>query len=165
MYTNACIEAGKIGLELAPVSGNAISAYEMTTGKNIWNGESISPEMRSLTIIGMAVPEVKGVKYVGRAEDSIKELNKITEIVKGFNHDGTYHGLNRIIERGVTPTMIKETVLKPLQKVNQLKGRIKYLSEKATIVIDKAGQVVTAYTKEQYTEKTKAIINSLLNKK
>jgi RHS repeat-associated protein len=39
---------------------------------------------------------------------------KVTDIIKGFNHDGSYHGLDQIINRGVTSQMLKETVTNPL---------------------------------------------------
>ena len=53
---------------------------------------------------------------------------KVTDIIKGFNHDGSYHGLDQIINRGVTPQMLKETVTNPLVTTVQADGRTRYVS-------------------------------------
>lgn len=55
---------------------------------------------------------------------------KVTDIIKGFNHDGTFHGLNQIVTRKVDPKVIKQTILRPLQKILQKDGRVRYISQK-----------------------------------
>jgi hypothetical protein len=85
---------------------------------------------------------------------------KVTDIIKGFNHDGSYHGLNQIINRGVTPQMLKDTVTNPLITTVQADGQTRYISTQAVVVGDQKGQVVTAYPSGSFNQKTVNLIQS-----
>ena len=65
------------------------------------------------------------------------------------------HGLNQAISRdgvGVKPSAILDTVRNPGQVVTQTGGRLKYIGEKAVVVVNKAGEIITTYAKHtQYT--------------
>lgn len=115
--------------------------------------------------VGKAAKGVEVVADTVKVGNAVTKTEKLTDIIKGFNHDGTYHGLNQIINRKVDINTIKETVLNPLQKIIQKDGRTKYVGENAVIVTDKAKQVVTGFTKNDFTQKTKDLIRSLLESK
>ena len=67
--------------------------------------------------------------------------------IKGY----TKHGLNQAIGRdggkGVVPKAILDTVKNPSKTVKQSGGRIKYISKKAVVVLNKDGKVITTYAK------------------
>jgi hypothetical protein len=48
--------------------------------------------------------------------DSAGQGVEVTDIIKGFNHDGSYHGLDQIINRGVSPQNVEGCSYKPNSK-------------------------------------------------
>jgi hypothetical protein len=60
-----------------------------------------------------------------------------------------YHAIDRIIERGVTPSMLVNTVRTP-RVVLQQGSRYVYLSESAAVVLRADGQVVTTWTSREF---------------
>ena len=67
-------EAGKIGITLLPVVGESIDSYEISTGKDFFNGSSVSGERRALTIAGLASGFGSG--RLARMGDEIGEAGK-----------------------------------------------------------------------------------------
>jgi RHS repeat-associated protein len=66
-------------------------------------------------------------------------------VLTGF----TRHGINQIINRGIGPAVILEAVRNPtsiVQKIDTL-GRVsyQYIGKAATVVLNKAGEVITAW--------------------
>jgi len=59
----------------------------------------------------------------------------------------TKHGINRVIERGINPGNILNTVRSPLKVVSQSGGRSKLVGKLATVVLNKSGKVITAWPK------------------
>ncbi|OGZ45221.1 MAG: hypothetical protein A3C84_02720 [Candidatus Ryanbacteria bacterium RIFCSPHIGHO2_02_FULL_48_12] len=82
-------------------------------------------------------------------------------VIRGFNHDGTYHGLDQIISRGVSPQALLNTVRDPLVSFSSRFDRVGYLSREAHVVLDKTGQVVTAWTNNQFGSTITNILNNI----
>jgi hypothetical protein len=62
----------------------------------------------------------------------------------------TRHGLRQAATRngvGVKPSAILDTVRNPVKVVAQSGGRLKYTSEKAVVVVNKIGKIITTYAK------------------
>jgi RHS repeat-associated protein len=140
-------------------SGAAQSAVQ--TWNNINSGDDAAQE-RGITdwieFSGGVISAVGGGEAASLGK--VNNGTKVTDIIKGFNHDGTYHGLDQITSRGVTPQMLRDTVINPVAKVVQPDGRIRYVSTQAVVVVDQSGQVVTAYTSATFNQKTINLIQS-----
>jgi hypothetical protein len=65
----------------------------------------------------------------------------VGSILTGF----TRHGLNRIISYAIPPAVVKDTLLNPISIVPQIDGKLKYVGRDAVIVLNKMGQVITAW--------------------
>ena len=82
--------------------------------------------------------------------------------IKGFNHDGTFHGLDQIINRDVSPELLKNTVSHPLIRFEQWGGeRVMYLTHEASVILDKSGNVITALTKNEFFPKLLEILGKI----
>ena len=102
------------------------------------------------------VPAIKVAQGLTLGEDFGK-LGKVVENtageIRGFFRayaKDPYHGLDQAISRGVTPTMLLDTVKNPLVTLKQASGNILRLTEKAGVVLNKTGQVVTTYARAQF---------------
>ena len=99
---------------------------------------------------------------VGKLGKIVKPTSgKITGFFRKYA-EKPYHGLDRIIERGVSPEILQDTVLAPLIKFQQSGGKMLYLSKQAGIVLDNTGKVVTAYSSKQFKPFIKNIINKII---
>jgi RHS repeat-associated protein len=149
----------QLSLALTNPGGSAQSLYNSTANqwRSFWN----SSDQQQGKTLGSVAAFGAGFLVPGGAEESLgfTAENSLKDIVKGFNHNGTYHGLDRIIDRGVTPAMIKDAVMNPVVKVPQFEGRTLYLSNQAAVVLDRAGQVVTAWTKNEFNANTHNLLN------
>lgn len=96
---------------------------------------------------------------------NISSLGKVIENapgkINGFNHDGTYHGLDQIISRGVSPQTLLDTVKNPLLRFEGRYDRVGYLTREAYVVLDKTGQVVTSWTRNEFGSTIKNLLNSI----
>jgi hypothetical protein len=86
------------------------------------------------------------------------QSGKITGFLRENNN---LHGLNQAINRGVDPKTLLETVKNPLVRLKQARNNILYLTKQAAVVLNKAGQVVTTYTKNEFKPHIQEIINLL----
>jgi len=61
----------------------------------------------------------------------------------------TQDGLNQAISRdggkGVAPSAILDAVKNPIKTVEQAGGTIKYVGEKATVVLSEVGKIITTW--------------------
>jgi RHS repeat-associated protein len=77
------------------------------------------------------------------AEEVVKAIGgKIT----GY----TRHGLNQAISRdgvGVSPRAILDAVKNPLRSIPQSNGAMKYVGEKATVILNQAGKVISTWAR------------------
>ncbi len=60
------------------------------------------------------------------------------------------HALNQVINRGLSPTVLRDTVANPRVVLQQGNGNFLYLSDDAAIVLRSDGQMVTAYGSADY---------------
>ncbi|OGD88479.1 hypothetical protein A2693_04285 [Candidatus Curtissbacteria bacterium RIFCSPHIGHO2_01_FULL_40_12] len=73
----------------------------------------------------------------------------------------TQHGLQQKITRQVSSELIKETVSKPLVVLKQAGDTFLHLTDKAAVVLNKAGQVVTTYGSDLFKDTVKNVLNSV----
>jgi len=72
-----------------------------------------------------------------------------------------YHGLDRVIERGVNPQAILSTVKNPLITFEQANGNTYRLSEQAAVILDKVGKVVTSYGSNNFAPRVVNLLSKL----
>lgn len=75
----------------------------------------------------------------------------------------TFHGIQRMEARGVTQSMV-EIWVKTGKALQQAGDKILYITRQGVVVVNKAGQVITAYTSEFFDENMKEIVNKLFGK-
>jgi RHS repeat-associated protein len=76
---------------------------------------------------------------------------------------GEIHGPEKIVERGLTKTLMQITTNNPLVTLAQDGGnRNLYLTQKAAVVLDKVGQVITTYSQKYFNTEVKSIISKAL---
>jgi hypothetical protein len=135
------------------------AGHSVGTTWNLINRGSDAQEERGITNLLEMEGSVIGGAAAG-ADEVAGQTVKVTDIIKGFNHDGSYHGLDQIINRGVTPQMLEDTVTNPLITTVQADGRTRYISTQAVVVVDQKGQVVTAYPSGSFNQKPVNLIQS-----
>jgi hypothetical protein len=78
-----------------------------------------------------------GTSQGGSADGSVQLAADIT----GF----TKHGINRAIDRGVSPSAIRDAVVNPIQILPQADGTTRYVGAGAVVVLDPLGRVITVW--------------------
>ena len=134
-----------------------------TTGEKAWAGIGIGltaiPEMKSVTGVNKVANGLKlGQDFgkIGKVVETIPgELKSFTNIVT----KDPYHGLDQAISRVVSPQLIKDTIKNPLVKLQQGSNSV-YLSNKAGVILDKLGGLITTYRQADF----KPHVTNILNK-
>jgi RHS repeat-associated protein len=91
--------------------------------------------------------------YVSAAGESLLVHNANCSIPTGAPRDitgYTPHGLNQVISRnghGVSVQALFDAVRNPAQVVGQSGGRFKYIGRNATVILNSAGRVITAWAR------------------
>ena len=75
----------------------------------------------------------------------------------------TWHGMQRMIKRGVTQNMV-EVWAKTGKALQQAGDKILYVTKQGVVVIDKAGKVITAYTSQYFDSTMQNVIEKLFGK-
>ena len=130
--------AGSIALN----AGALLNAGLEATGINsaAQTGDDIGNGRIGAAALGIALLAVPGGEEGGGGAKAI--AGKIT----GF----TEHGLNQAISRdgvGVSNKAILAAVRNPTRVIEQAEGKLKYVGEDATVVLNKAGEVVTTWAR------------------
>jgi len=89
------------------------------------------------------VPLDQGLGVLGLG---IVKGSRVANKISGY----TRHGLNQAIGRngrGVNLKAMLEAVKNPKKVINQVNGTIKYVGQKATVILNKAGEIVTTWGK------------------
>jgi hypothetical protein len=73
-------------------------------------------------------------------------------------HEIDGHAIRRMAERGVSLDDIFKTVNHPLIVLQQARGRVFYLSNKAAVVINPRGRVISTYSTSDFDSKIKALL-------
>jgi hypothetical protein len=69
------------------------------------------------------------------------------------------HAIERMAERGVSLDDLQDTVDHPLIVLQQSRGRVYYLSDKAAVVLNPRGRVITTYSASDFDAKIKALLD------
>ena len=69
----------------------------------------------------------------------------------------TQHGIQRLSERGMTKALAQKIVTKGYA-VAQNSGKVLYFTKEGVVVLNAAGQIVTAYTIQYFDEAMQAIV-------
>ncbi len=74
------------------------------------------------------------------------QRSKLKIVIKGF----TKHGINSAISHdgvGVSSKAMLDAVKNPMKVVNQADGAVKYVGKNATVILNKAGEVITTWAR------------------
>lgn len=87
-------------------------------------------------------------------------INKIT----GISQQNAGHFIERVIERGISPQTILDTLRNPTVITSQWKGeRFAYITQEAVIIVDKTGKLVTGWLKEDFTDAVRQVLKEAGN--
>jgi hypothetical protein len=128
--------------------GGGLAAYGASVG--------ITYGLTELGLIGGSQADkaqeiIKSSPQIGQRIPSLgRVIENAPGKITGFNHNGSFHGIDQIISRGVSPQTLLNTVENPLIRFSGRFDRTGYLTKEAYVVLDKAGQVVTSWTNNQF---------------
>ena len=109
-----------------------------------------------------AAPKVANGLQIGQ---KVSGLGRVVENapgkITGFNHDGSFHGIDRVIGRNVSPQRLLDVVTTPLVTFDSRYGRQSYLTRDAFVTLDQSGNVVTAWTQKEFKATIKNLLNSI----
>ncbi|MCG8539280.1 MAG: hypothetical protein MJA82_04995, partial [Clostridia bacterium] len=106
---------------------------------------------------GKAANIGKFYKGAGTVVES-SPVSKIKGIFTGNKND-PHHFVNRVIERGLKPDTIMDTFRNPKVILSQWKGqRFRYISDEACIVVNKEGEIITGWLKDEFGDVIKQIL-------
>ena len=74
------------------------------------------------------------------------------------------HATDRVAEYGASLTDLQDTVANPLMVLRQSDGRFFYLSEKAVVLLDPRGRVITIYIEPQFDTKIRNLLEHVLER-
>ncbi|OGY75451.1 MAG: hypothetical protein A2550_03625 [Candidatus Jacksonbacteria bacterium RIFOXYD2_FULL_43_21] len=77
--------AGEAALSLSPGTGDAIDAYELTTGKSFWTGENIGTFGRFMTALGTAAPLIPA-RWFRQAGDQLASYLRRSQRVEWMEY-------------------------------------------------------------------------------
>jgi RHS repeat-associated protein len=148
-----------------------LSTYDAYSTYQTINDPNASGLEKGVTISGFAVGLMAPGGGYGSAGRSIvgQSFGKVGTVIEnsagkitGFYRSYAkvpYHGLDQTINRGVNPKLLLETVSNPLVTLEQAGGNVLRLTNEAGVVLDKAGKVVTSYTKNEFLPHIRNILN------
>ena len=158
-------EIGEAAMYVNPIMSKAID-HPYVTGVIAGIGGGLLAEgilsgvgfLRTLGVISSAIKIVQNKEQIFKAGTSFGKLGtvinnasgKITGFARVVNGKVSYHGLDQIISRGVTPEVLRDTVLNPSVRLQQSGDNILYLTQRAAVVLNNSGQVVTAYASKYF---------------
>jgi RHS repeat-associated protein len=142
-------------LEGALSPGDMLSAINQ--GRREWaedhraltHGFSPVPTTKAEVAVQMVMMGPVG-KFIGA---SFGKLGTVIENQVGRITGFTEHGVNQVIARAVTPALLKSVTSNPTVVLAQSGGVRLFLTDEGAVVLNKAGQVVTAYTRKEFDQK------------
>jgi len=140
----------KIFVEHGPeVLQKTLETIQHNPGLVTQEGKSVSQILKEVSgdVAKNTVPTTALVQE-GKVVEQLSDVSgNINEGVTGY----TRHGLNQVIGRdggkGVSPKAILDAVKNPIEKIEQIEGKIKYVGTDAVVVLNKDGKLITAYAK------------------
>jgi RHS repeat-associated protein len=129
--------------------GNALS-FGLTGLINRLSGASdvlnpCSDAFNAGELAGFGLTAVSGLAGLARAG-----AKTVSSAVGGRITGYTSHGLNQAISRngvGVSPSAVLDAVRNPSAVVEQASGAVEYVGESATVILNQAGKVITAWAR------------------
>jgi len=167
------VSAAHSVISMVPYVGDTMDFYEVTTGTNTFTREELSTGERVVTGIAAVLPIVGGavVRNVGgelvnatRAINVGDHLGKLGTVVENTVQEitgFTRHGLNQKISRSVSSSNILEAVRNPTVTIQQTGDTMLRLTQEVAVVLNKGGEVVTTYGREQFNSTISNIVNSI----
>ena len=71
----------------------------------------------------------------------------------------TAHAAKRAAERGLSESVISQTVSKPLATLQQAENKFLCISKEAAVVVTKDGKIITVYSKSEFDSVISGIVN------
>ena len=178
-----CVAAGAIiGGTIGGIAGNAYANSKGYTGwdktKSILTGIGIGG-LAGGALGYFAAPAVVSATGVAGISITSGGISTIAALGTSFGKLGTLianngqqiidwgkttrHGMQRMIERGVTQNMV-EVWAKTGKALQQAGDKILYITKQGAVVIDKAGKVITAYTSQYFDPAMQEVVEKLFGK-
>ena len=134
---------------------------------------SLGGQVLAVALFASPVGEVKAAGQVAiKAGDTVSSVLKGAEYGKlGIVSDQkinkvagyTQHGLSQKITRGVSTSDVMNTVRNPNLVLKQSGGTSLHVSQKAVVVVNKNGKIVTTYGKKDFNSQVKSIQKQIDN--
>ncbi|MEZ4180592.1 MAG: hypothetical protein R3B41_03745 [Candidatus Doudnabacteria bacterium] len=102
-----------------------------------------------------------GLKLGERVESLGTVVENSPGKINGFNHNGTFHGHNQVISRGVSPQELLDTEKRPLVTFEGRYGRTGYLTRDAFVSLDRTGEVVSSWTAKEFGSTIKNVLSRI----
>ena len=178
-----CVAAGAIiGGTIGGISGNVYANSKGYTGwkktKSILTGIGIGG-LAGGALGYFAAPTVVSATGVAGISITSGGISTIAALGTSFGKLGTlianngqqiidwgkttWHGIQRMAERGVTQNMV-EVWAKTGKALQQTGDKIIYITKQGAVVINKAGQVITAYTSKDFNSAMQEVVEKLFGK-
>lgn len=127
--------------------------------QQVYTNEPKIERLDGVILFDGGIPKNMGKTYKGVGTVvEISPINKISGIYTG-NVKDPGHFINRVIERGLSPELIINTFKSPRVVLSQWNGqRFRYISDDACIAINKDGEIITGWLKNEYGESIKQIL-------
>jgi len=145
-----CIIIGASVGAVAGGIGGYIAAPAITTATGIAGLTVTSAGISTVAAVGTDFGKL-GVLIENSGQQVVDWENKI------------WHGIQRMAERGVTKDMV-ELWVRTGKTLQQSGDRILYVTKQGAVVINKIGQVITAYTSKDFDENMKEIVIKLFGR-
>lgn len=167
----------------APTARGATTPYTITKARRILcppsSGASIPCVTAAITTTPRPAPAI--ISFTGVAGVSVTSggISTIAALGTDFGKLGTIianngrqvidwyrttrHGFLRMSERGVTRNMV-ETWVRTGKALQQAGDKILYITKQGAVVINKTGQVITAYTSKYFDANMQKIVERLYGK-
>ena len=107
--------------------------------------------------LGSSVAAKLGIKAVPKIGSQIGRLGKLVKSTKPAIKGLTRHGLQRMAQRGVSQNMA-QSIVRSGHAIAQSGGKTLYFTQAGVVVLNKAGEVVTAYSSKFFDSAMKEII-------
>ena len=110
-----------------------------------------------LAKIGSSVAAKLGIKSIPKLGSQIGRLGKLVKNTKPAIKGLTRHGLQRMAQRGVSQSMARN-IVRSGHAIAQSGGKTLFFTQAGVVVLNKAGEVVTAYSSKFFDAAMKEII-------
>jgi len=101
---------------------------------------------------------LKATMSIPKYGTQIGKLGKLTENLKPIIQGTTKHGLERMTERGITQ-VFAQNIIQNGYAIAQSSGKTLFFTEAGVVVLNKFGEIVTAYTSQYFDSSMKQIIS------